>query len=328
MHPPNTSGQLDSRPGSEILAAGAATLEVVDAVRRFGGRQALAGASLTLHRGELLALLGPNGAGKTTLIRAISGRLRLDSGQILVHGETLIAGKCRQQTAKMGVIPQNIALYEKLTARENLQLFGTLYGITGPKLTDRIDWALQWAGLVDRADEIVASYSGGMQRRLNIGCGVLHDPEIILLDEPTVGVDPQSRQRIRDMLKQLQQQGNSILLTTHQLDETQQVCNRIVIMDNGRTITSGTFEQLVRASVGTGRKVVLTVESHVASLPAGFTRRDDSSVVCEVTEIAAQLPELLGMASAAGLQVTDISVETPTLQTVFLHYTGHELREA
>jgi ABC-2 type transport system ATP-binding protein len=185
-------------------------LTVANAVKSFGNNRALDKVHLQLRRGEWLALLGPNGAGKTTLVRAIAGRVRLDSGSIELSGN---------RKDVLGIVPRDVAVYPKLSARENLQCFGALKGLRGSHLKERIDWALEFTGLSDRADELSGSFSGGMKRRLNIACSVLHRPSVVLLDEPTAGVDPQSRQRIWEMLDRLRRDGASLLLTTHQLDE-------------------------------------------------------------------------------------------------------------
>lgn len=303
-------------------------LTVSHAARRFGERPALNGMSFELHPGEFLGLLGPNGAGKTTLIRAISGRLRLDSGSISLFGETVTAGNHSPNRLRLGVIPQNLAIYEKLTAYENLELFGKLYGVSSGDLKQRIPETLEWIGLADRASEPAGRFSGGMQRRLNIGCGVLHQPDLILLDEPTVGVDPQSRQKIWDMLKEIQKKGVSVLLTTHQLDEAQQVCDRIVIVDAGRTVAAGTFTELLDQSIGQSRRLLLKVSQTSSPLPKGFERTSDGYISCSVKEIARELPQKLEAVSAAGFDVTDVSIEVPNLQSVFLHFTGRELRES
>src|SRR5712692_9767668 len=186
-------------------------LRVTRAYKRFGTTQALNGAEVTLEKGQLLLLLGPNGAGKTTLIRSVAGRVRLDQGQIELLGQKLnaAAGNVRRL---LGVVPQEVALYPLLTARENLEIFGTFHGLAGAARAEQVTSALTWTGLADRADEPVKGFSGGMKRRLNIACGVLHKPEVVLLDEPTVGVDPQSRERIYDMLTDLATGGVSLLL--------------------------------------------------------------------------------------------------------------------
>lgn len=302
-------------------------LAVDCAVRRFGDRRALDGASFELRRGEFLGLLGPNGAGKTTLIRAISGRIRLESGTVTLHGVPVVPGTRTEQSRRLGVIPQNIAIYDQLTARENMELFGRVFEVPTNELPQRVTEALEWTGLADRANEPVRGFSGGMQRRLNIACGVLHRPDVILLDEPTVGVDPQSRQRIWDMLKQLQATGVSIVLTTHQLDEAQQICDRIVIMDSGRTIASGTFEQLLDASIGRRRRVRFSLDTPPATLPDGCQRLDERTAAFQVNDITADLTEKLQQFRSVGITVSDVSIDVPTLQAVFLHFTGHELRE-
>lgn len=295
--------------------------------RTFGDNQALKSASLELRPAELLALLGPNGAGKTTLIRSIAGRLRTDAGNISVQGVAQKAGGNSEVSRHLGVIPQEIALYDTLTAVENLQLFAKLYGVATDEIPGRIEWALSWTGLEDRSREPVKNFSGGMKRRLNIACGVLHKPGVILLDEPTVGVDPQSRERIWEMLQALRTDGAAILLTTHQLDEAQQVSDRIVIIDHGKTIAEGTFEELLDASIGTQRRVVLTLSEPTVSLPDGFEDAGDGALGIKVQDVAAELSAALQKVKGLGLNVTDVSVNSPNLQAVFLHFTGRELRE-
>ena len=302
-------------------------LVVNNVVRKFSENTALDGASFELKRGEFLGLLGPNGAGKTTLIRMISGRLRADSGTISVFGIEQRSGGNPEIMPRLGIIPQNIAIYDNLTARENLQLFGTLFGVSKADLASRIDEALQWTGLTDRSREPVSRFSGGMQRRLNIACSVLHRPDVILLDEPTVGVDPQSRQRIWSMLKELQSSGVSMVLTTHQLDEAQQMCDRIVIIDRGQTIASGTFDELLDASIGRRRRVTFTLSQPCSNLPPGCEASGTHAATFFVDEITRDLPQRLQQFAESGATVSDLAIEVPTLQAVFLHFTGHELRE-
>lgn len=301
-------------------------LAVRDAGKRFGSTQALNGATFTLRRGECLALLGPNGAGKTTLVRAVAGRARLDRGEIRLFGEQL---HTRAPGPALGLVPQEIALYPLLTARENLEIFATITGVAVSEQRDRVRWALDWTGLSERADEPIRQFSGGMSRRLNLACGVLHRPEVVLLDEPTVGVDPQSRQRIWDMLGTLRSEGASLLWTTHQLDEAEQLCDRIVILDGGRVIAQGTLAELVAQTVGPGQYLTILLEDEVPQVlqQHGFTREGHNRARHRLDKVAREVPELLAAVEQAGARVVDLRIETPTLQEVFLRLTGRELRE-
>ncbi len=300
-------------------------LQVQDAKKRFGATQALDGLSLELREGELLGLLGPNGAGKTTLVRALSGRVRLDSGTLSLFGQH-IDGDARREG--LGVVPQEIALYPLLTAGENLAAFGALQGLRGAALRERVQWALGWTQLDDRAKEPIKNFSGGMKRRLNIACGVLHAPRVILLDEPTVGVDPQSRERIWEMLEVLRRDGASLLLTTHHLEEAEAHAERIVIVDHGRLCAAGTLGELVRATVGTHRSVAFTLDHAPAAPIAGLTAEDGGRVLTgQVQDIDGELVTLMGRITAAGSTIVDLEVRRPSLQSVFLHLTGRELRE-
>ena len=302
-----------------------AVLEIREAKKRFGATQALNGLSFSLAEGELLGLLGPNGAGKTTLIRAIAGRVRLDGGTVTVHGKTLAAGAPRPG---MGVVPQENALYPLLTARENLETFGMLNGLEGKKLRERAAWALEWTGLADRAKSVVRSFSGGMKRRLNLACGVMHEPKLVLLDEPTLGVDPQSRERIYDMLAALRADGASLLLTTHYLEEAEARCERIVVIDHGRAIAAGTLPELVEHAGLAGRVVRVRLERALAEPPPGFRLEGDGAVlVSKIRDVAAELPGIVTKLQQAGLGVRDLDVRTASLQAVFLELTGKELRE-
>ena len=301
-------------------------LTIRNARKRFGAQDALVDASLELRPGELLALLGPNGAGKTTLIRAVAGRVRLDGGTIDIFGERVAGVPTTAQRARLGIVPQEIALYPLLTARENLEAFGAFHGVRGARLRERVDWALEWTGLADRRQEPVKTFSGGMKRRLNIACGVLHDPGAILLDEPTVGVDPQSRGRIEEMLDRLRATGTSLLLTTHQLDEAERRCDRIAILDHGRVVAAGTFDELIRATTGARQTVAMRLD-HAPNAPlAGLVAVEDAWTA-EIDDVGRDLAPLLARVAAGGCAVLDLEVRRPTLQSVFLHLTGRELRE-
>jgi ABC-2 type transport system ATP-binding protein len=302
-------------------------LKVIDARKSFGATRALDGASFELREGELLALLGPNGAGKTTLVRAIGGRARLDGGSIELFGHGLGVRDSRARHA-LGVVPQEIALYPLLTARENLQVWGRLHGVARRDLAPRIERALAWTALAERADVQVHGFSGGMKRRLNIACGILHEPRAVLLDEPTAGVDPQSRQRIYDMLAELRDGGTSVLLTTHQLEEAEGRCDRIVILDHGRVIASGTLGELVEKTVGVERRVTITLDEPLAHPLPGFEiDAAGTTLRSQVRDVGADLPSLLGVVREAGCKVLDVDVRAPNLHAVFIHLTGRELRE-
>jgi ABC-2 type transport system ATP-binding protein len=301
-------------------------LTVTGARKKFGDVVALDGATLSMREGELLALLGPNGAGKTTLIRAISGRVQLDAGDILLFGKAL---QGRKTPPDLGIVPQELAIYPSLTARENLDAFGRLQGLSAADVASQVKWALTATALEDRADEPVKSFSGGMKRRLNIACGVIHRPRVVLLDEPTVGVDPQSRERIYDMLTDLTKSGVSLLLTTHHLEEAEARCNRTVIIDHGKVIAAGTMAELVEQTVGRHRIVTLRVDAPVASVPPGVevSAEDPRVLRAKVTNVARELPALLTAINGQGREVEDVEVRGPSLQSVFIHLTGRELRE-
>jgi ABC-2 type transport system ATP-binding protein len=303
----------------------AVVLAVRDAARAFGDVQALAGATVELLEGERLALLGPNGAGKTTLLRAVTGRVRLSRGNVELFGRAIDDERRREL---IGVVPQEIAIYPLLTARENLDAFGRLNGVPAKQLRERVEWALDWTGRADRSNRPVGQFSGGMKRRLNIACGVLHRPKLVLLDEPTGGVDPQSRERIYEMLDELRRGGATMLLTTHQLEEAEVRCDRIAILDHGRLIASGTLRELVDRTVGGGRVVSLVLGEAARTPVAGFEALEDGRrLSASVRDIGAELPALIERARQAGVAIEDVEVERHGLHEVFLHLTGKDLRE-
>lgn len=305
-----------------------AALEVRDAAKKFGATQALAGASFDVHAGELLGLLGPNGAGKTTMIKAIAGRAELDAGRIRLFGRDV---KRSDPRPELGVVPQEIALYKLMTARENLSAFGALYGVTGAELKSRVDWALEWSGLSDRANDLSKTFSGGMLRRLNIACSLLHRPKLVLLDEPTVGVDPQSRERIYEMLAVLKRDGVSVVLTTHHLEEAERRCERIVIIDHGRIVAAGTMSELVAQAMGRARVLAVQLGDPLhadVQLPAGWgTDEHRVEVRVNVDDIARDVPARLAEITALGASVRGMDVTGASLQDVFIALTGRELRE-
>ncbi len=298
-------------------------LSIRDAEKFYGKVHALRGVSLELYPGELLGFLGPNGAGKTTLIRCLAGRSALDYG-----GFQLNNSNGSGDANLLGVVPQGIAIYEDLTAEQNLFAFGRLHAVPRDTLGDRVDAALGWSNLADRRRHLVKTFSGGMQRRLNIACSVLHRPKVLLLDEPTVGVDPQSRERIYEMLDELREEGTAILLTTHQLDEAQFRCDRIAIVDQGEVVEVGTFDELVTRTVGRHQRLKVrfrsapTVVIAPLSLDAAGTTGS-----CVMSDVATELPRVMETLQAASQRIDHVVLQGPTLQEVFLHLTGKELRE-
>ncbi len=300
--------------------------------KAYGSNRALAGISLEMARGERLGFLGPNGAGKTTLIRCLSGRTKPDQGEIWLMGQPIGHRDARDM---IGLVPQEIALYHDLTTRENLSAFGRFHGLSRRRLRDRVDWALNWTGLEERANDYVGDFSGGMKRRVNLACGVMHSPQVLLLDEPTVGVDPQSRERIFSMLDDLSRSGCSVLLTTHHLDEAEQQCDRVVIVDRGKVVANGTVDELIERSVGASRWVRLRVDP---PLKASLTIDDgdtvtsvgqvgDQVVTTRIDDVSTHLPGLIGWVREQGYTIADVEVHAPSLHHVFLHLTGHQLRD-
>src|SRR5207248_431937 len=234
-------------------------LRIEALAKRFGELTAVDGVGLELNSGECLGLLGPNGAGKSTLIRSIVGRVIPNSGKVSIFGSPADSPGARMA---LGWIPQELALYPRLTCRENLEAFGQYHGLRRGALSAAVAWCLEWAGLADRANETVASFSGGMKRRLNMAAGLIHRPKVILMDEPTVGVDPQSRNRIFEMIEKLRDQGASIIYTTHYMEEAERLCDRVAIIDHGRIIALGTREELVRNAFGSRSEVLARFGNH------------------------------------------------------------------
>jgi ABC-2 type transport system ATP-binding protein len=295
-------------------------------VKRFGDVTAVADVSFEIRPGSCFGLLGPNGAGKSTLIRSMVGRVRLDAGSIAIFGQPVSSTDAR---ADLGWVPQELAVYPLLTCRENLQAFGKYQGLRGKKLDDAITWCLDWAALADRAGSPVKTLSGGMKRRLNMAAGLIHRPRLVLLDEPTVGVDPQSRNRIFEMVEALRGDGTTLIYTTHYMEEAERLCDWIAIIDHGQIIAEGTKETLVAQSFGARSSVTMHLGVTHVDLAAWAAARGgtvhESVVQCSV-EKPAEIAGLLEAASRDGLEVLDVTMQRPNLESVFLHLTGKELR--
>lgn len=304
--------------------------------------QALADVDLTIQRGEIYSLLGPNGAGKTTLISIISGLLAPDSGQVVIGGHDLNRDSLAARRL-LGVVPQELALYEDLSARQNLRFFGRLCGLRGHELERRVDETLDFVDLADHQRESASRYSGGMKRRLNIGIGLLHRPQLVYMDEPTVGVDPQSRRRILDSVLRLRaEHGMTVLYTTHLMEEAQELSDRVGIIDHGRLIAEGTVGDLVLQAGEQDRLEIDLVEGSrlddallqelERKLP-GAARvqmdgpQEQGHLVVHADRGRQILSPLITALGAAGLEVRSVSVQEPNLETVFLQMTGHALRD-
>jgi ABC-2 type transport system ATP-binding protein len=308
------------------------TLTVDHLSRSFGERLAVDDISFTIAEGETYGLLGPNGAGKTTTISLVCGLLEADRGTVTVNGDS-VTTRAVDARGRIGYVPQEIAIYPDLTARENLSFFGKLYGLKGAALSARMAEVLEVLGLSERADERTENFSGGMQRRLNIGLGLLHEPELLVLDEPTVGVDPQSRNAILTAVEALSDAGLALLYTTHYMEEAERLCDRVGIMDEGKMIAEGTRRQLV-ASVGEHDRVRLelvdAIDLSVAEQVPGVVRMATDGLRSDVylDHAAERLPLLLNAVASAGGNVRAVEVVEPDLEAVFLNLTGKALRDS
>ncbi|MBK9710151.1 MAG: ABC transporter ATP-binding protein [Kouleothrix sp.] len=314
---------------SEAIAIDARHLQ-----KRFGDLQAVRDVAFQAGAGEVLSLLGPNGAGKSTTIAMLSGLLAPSGGDALIMGHS-IRSEPTAARAELGVVPQDIALYPDLAARENLLFWGKMYNLRGAALRRRVDEVLEIIGLADRQHHRVGTFSGGMKRRVNIGVALLHQPRVVIMDEPTVGIDPQSRRHILDNVKQLNRQGTTVLYTTHYMEEAAELSHHIAIVDGGRVIAYGTHAELIRL-VGEQARIDLTL-----SVPPE-TVLDEWRQVDGVTHVVAQdgvvtvlaedsnlaLPRLFDAAARQGARITSVEIREPNLEAVFLHLTGKALRDA
>jgi ABC-2 type transport system ATP-binding protein len=316
-----------------IYAAVDAAIEVETLEKRYGVRPALRGVSFSVARGEIVALLGPNGAGKSTTLSILATILSADAGTVRVGGHRLPA-EARAARRTIGYVPQREALYPPLTARENLRFFARMAELDPATSRSASTRVLEIVALDGRADEPVAGFSLGMRRRLNLACGMIHRPRVLLLDEPTVGVDPQSRNSIFENILALRSQGRTIVYTTHYMEEAERICDRVGIIDHGRLIAEGTRRELV-ARLGQHDRITLSATGALSALAAacrdipGVSRADvsDSQVQLVADEGRRLLPAVLDAAERTGTPVRSVEVTEPDLEAVFLHLTGTALRE-
>ncbi|RKL68157.1 export ABC transporter ATP-binding protein [Salipaludibacillus neizhouensis] len=300
----------------------------------FKGKVAVDGVSLYLDKGESVGLLGPNGAGKSTTISMMSSLIKPTSGDVKLHGKSVVNDPDSIRKV-LGMVPQEIALYEELTAYENLKFFGRIYGLKGEVLKKAIQNILELVGLEDRQKEVISTYSGGMKRRINMAVAMLHDPEVLIMDEPTVGVDPQSRSHILEMVRKLnREKGLTVLYTSHYMEEVERLCDRVYIMDYGKVIASGTKEEL--KSILSGEETIwIDLDRGSPNLVMelqGFEGIQQSTETEKGLKlIVPKGSKLLGKVFQAAerheVQILNVNVQIPTLEDVFLHLTGRKLRD-
>jgi ABC-2 type transport system ATP-binding protein len=310
-------------------------LKVKQLTKRFRDFEAVKTVSFSVQKGESFGLLGPNGAGKTTTIQMITGLFPPSSGSIEIAGIDMVRQPKRGQ-GLLGIVPQEIALYQTMSARENLSFWGRMYGLSGDHLQKRINDVLEIIGLADRAKEKVETFSGGMKRRVNIGAAILHNPELLIMDEPTVGIDPQSRSHILETVKKLNGEGMTVIYTSHYMEEVEYLCEKIGIMDQGEFIASGTISQL-RETIGDRSRIVMNFSGAVelerikSVLTSEISEKDllmnQNELAIFHKEPQKILSELIQSVTGAGFDISSVEIVEPNLESVFLHLTGRSLRD-
>ncbi len=306
-------------------------VEVDRLAKRYGQTVALDGVSFAIDSGEMFGLLGPNGAGKTTLLSILACLMEPSAGEARLLGQPIALGN-RELRRSIGIVPQENAIYGELTARENLEFFGGLYGVTGATLRQRVERVLSAMGLTERADDRVDTFSGGMQRRLNLGAALVHEPRVVLLDEPTTGVDPQSRNHIFEEIRRLNATGVTIVYTSHYMEEVQALCRRVGIIDHGRLIACDTTPALLKLLEGQIRFRVSQASekmwSRLRQIPGATLEEQPSHwLVLSSRDVPAALLKLIAALNETDAQLESIETSEPNLERVFLHLTGKTLRD-
>lgn len=306
---------------------------LTDVVKRYESKLTVDHVNVSIQEGEIFGLLGPNGAGKSTTISMICGLLKMDGGDIVIDGLS-VASHALEVKRRIGLVPQDLALYNTMTAAENVTFFGRLYGLRGKLLKERVEEALTFTGLSDRAKEKPATFSGGMKRRLNIACAIMHRPKLIIMDEPTVGIDPQSRNHILESVKELNRLGSTVIYTSHYMEEVAAICDRVAIMDKGHIIACGTEKEL-RERVAKEEKIVIKATNitpeliNELNLHPRITRVESKEGFIEMYLPASQgeLQDILYIFAKHEGIIGSLNIEEPDLETLFLSLTGRTLRD-
>lgn len=308
-------------------------IKVNNLEKNFKDKKALKGISFSIQEGEVLCFLGPNGAGKSTTINILSSVLKYDNGEILYCGKR-IKDNIKAYKRQLGIVPQDLAIYENITAEENVRFFASLYGLKGDKLKKNTEEALEFVGLLDKRNDKPGTFSGGMKRRLNIACAIAHKPKIIIMDEPTVGIDPQSRNHILDSIKKLQKSGATIVYTTHYMEEVEEISTRIIIIDHGQIIAEGTKEEL-KEQLGDEKIYNIELQDTEALNKDVFFRVEgvkkvdikDKTIQITTVKGVENLDKLISIIMNSNLKINNITSMTASLEMVFLKLTGRNLRD-
>ena len=308
-------------------------LEIDNVFKNYGAIKAVRGVSFDLEAGEIYGLLGPNGAGKSTLINMICGLLNISQGEIRLFGEKVGRSNAKIKS-KLGLVPQDIAVYNNLTAADNIKFFCGLHGYRGKDLKERSKKALAYVGLLDKADTLPVTFSGGMKRRLNIACAIAHTPKLIILDEPTVGIDPQSRNHILESIKKLNEKGATIIYTSHYMEEVEAICTRVGVIDHGKLIAMGTKEEL-KDAVSNINRIIVTLEEQTAVDIKGLkeiagivqTYYEEGVITIEAEQAANNFDQIILYLTEKKMRIKNIEQKKPSLETVFMALTGRTLRD-